>query len=511
MFALRYRITKPHYATNTRIGVATDGDRSFGTGGAHGVVYNRTNMQADNRRHPPQPCLGTSRLLPLLIGILTLGIGGAITFYVHHLEVAYQTSNERSDTIQFLATLRARVEGEINANLHIAHSLVALVATYPNINQQDFSVLAAEIMTGTGTIRNIALARDNIVSHVHPLAGNEKAVGLDFRSLPEQWGAVARAMETGGTVVTGPVQLVQGGTGLIARAPVFLRPDTAGLTADGKLRYWGLASVVLDYPRFLQETGITPSMDGYRLALRDAQTDKIMLGDSTLFDATDATVQEIGLPNGKWQLAAEHVGTASDIQHSHLPTVLALLGALINSVLIALLVRARQQAHTYAMHDYLTGLPNRRLLEDRLGQLVAQAQRNTSGFGVIFVDLNGFKRINDDHGHQAGDGVLAEVAQRLLACVRSIDTVARIGGDEFVIAINGVRTVHELDPVLHKIRIALQAPLYHAGVDIAIGASMGAAHYPSEGQTLDQLLHRADQAMYNDKGAQVHVLHDRRA
>lgn len=154
------------------------------------------------------------------------------------------------------------------------------------------------------------------------------------------------------------------------------------------------------------------------------------------------------------------------------------------------------QAH----HDGLTGLANRWLLTDRFRLAVERAKRSGLSFALLMVDLNGFKSINDNHGHAAGDEVLVVTAQRLLGSVRASDTVARIGGDEFVLLIESIEDPQEMLPIGEKLFDTLTDPMtLNAGVVAQLGASIGIALYPDDGLKLKDLLHVADQAMYECK------------
>jgi diguanylate cyclase (GGDEF)-like protein/PAS domain S-box-containing protein len=152
-----------------------------------------------------------------------------------------------------------------------------------------------------------------------------------------------------------------------------------------------------------------------------------------------------------------------------------------------------------AQHDDLTDLPNRGLLNDRLTQAIALSRRNQQKLAVLFLDLDRFKHINDSLGHDFGDRVLQIVAQRLLHCVRSSDTVCRQGGDEFVVVLSEIAHAQDADVCAAKILTALSAPFCIDEHDLYITASIGIATYPDDGREADNLLKHADLAMYHAK------------
>jgi diguanylate cyclase (GGDEF)-like protein/PAS domain S-box-containing protein len=160
-----------------------------------------------------------------------------------------------------------------------------------------------------------------------------------------------------------------------------------------------------------------------------------------------------------------------------------------------------QRIQHLADHDALTGLLNRRLLEDRLQQSITLARRNDALVAVMLIDLDGFKAVNDQFGHLMGDYALRTVARRLRECVRESDTVARLGGDEFVVLLSGQRVPEDSSLVAEKILVGLTEPVAAGGRRFEIGASIGISIYPRDGTTPEALLKHADAAMYRVKEA----------
>jgi diguanylate cyclase (GGDEF)-like protein/PAS domain S-box-containing protein len=151
-----------------------------------------------------------------------------------------------------------------------------------------------------------------------------------------------------------------------------------------------------------------------------------------------------------------------------------------------------------ALHDALTNLPNRVLLRDRIESALARAQRDGSGVAVLFLDLDGFKVLNDTHGHAAGDEILRVVAERLRAAVRTDDTVARFGGDEFVIVCHDVVNEERAGTIAHRVAAAVAVPVALHGRDVVVNASIGVV-LGRPGAVPDVLVHDADTAMYDAK------------
>jgi len=162
----------------------------------------------------------------------------------------------------------------------------------------------------------------------------------------------------------------------------------------------------------------------------------------------------------------------------------------------------KEQQHALEMmahYDMLTQLPNRTLFADRFQQAIAHSIRQHSLLGVIFLDLDGFKPINDNYGHEIGDQVLIEVAQRIKASIRLDDTASRLGGDEFAILLNDISSVEHCERLVSRLLRTIQLPYRIDGDIIQLGASMGVTLYPLDQSDADTLLRHADQAMYQSK------------
>lgn len=219
---------------------------------------------------------------------------------------------------------------------------------------------------------------------------------------------------------------------------------------------------------------------------------------------------------------AANLAAQAQIQRSYQKTLLLTLGLGLVAVFLALgiawhtlrqerLHRAQIQAHLNelehsraalqeeATHDPLTGLANRRLFYDRLQQAIRHAQRYGGHLGLLYLDVDRFKAINDVHGHHVGDIVLTEISRQLTACVRESDTVARLGGDEFVVLLEGVQGRQDCVSAAQKIEEALASNALFSAWHVEVEASIGQSLYPADGTDEDSLIRAADAAMYRMK------------
>jgi diguanylate cyclase (GGDEF)-like protein len=168
---------------------------------------------------------------------------------------------------------------------------------------------------------------------------------------------------------------------------------------------------------------------------------------------------------------------------------------------IVLFVMKKKQRHLIkcAYEDFLTGLPNRVMFHDHLKQAILLSNRKKNSVGILFIDLDRFKPVNDNYGHAIGDELLRMVGERLLQCVRAVDTVARLGGDEFAIILTDITKENAPEIIAQKIIESLSQPFNVVGHFVSISVSVGIAVYPKHGEEIDTILKRADEAMFQAK------------
>lgn len=237
--------------------------------------------------------------LALAASILAAGL--ALDLFLQHQLMQRHRDHLLFEVTQELAILRARIEKEITANLLLIQGAAHFVALNPDLSGERWDSYARQAMREPNLLRNLTAAPDLIIAYVYPRLGNEAILGIDYRRLPEQWEQVRKARDSGRLVVAGPLALIQGGTGLVGRAPVMV-PD-----AEGD-RFWGLISAVLDIDR-LFETVALHEFAPLRLAIRGldgkGENGAVFFGDPALFEPKRAAIQmPIRFPAGSWQMAA---------------------------------------------------------------------------------------------------------------------------------------------------------------------------------------------------------------
>lgn len=310
----------------------------------------------------------------------------ATTFIVRS-EEARQRQELRLQTVLQVSSIRAKAEGTINSTLFLTRGVVAYIASHPEINQEQFHQLAKDLLLHDAHIRNMALARNNVITHMYPIKGNEAAVGLSYMDHPQQKGAVLRAIETRKTVVAGPVNLVQGGTGFISRTPIFLTPSGK---ETGSGSYWGIASMVIDMDTLFEIAGISSTTaKGLRIAVRGkdglgAEGD-LFFGDEIIFKS-DPVLLNVTLPEGSWQIAAiPEKGWNIDCDRA----VFIKFSGILVSTMLALsiwLIGRLSRERALRKAEEATAEADRKVKElaDTLSQVVYRADANT--FETLYIN-----------------------------------------------------------------------------------------------------------------------------
>ncbi|WP_326539535.1 response regulator [Pseudorhodoferax sp.] len=234
-----------------------------------------------------------TRLLMGLLALLLAGIG----VFIDRMDAERHLQVQRSELQGRLAELSDRLNNLLISDLQLVRGLVSVINLDPALGQARFEQAVRPLLDGRTQLRNIGAAPDMVIRMMVPIEGNEAAIGLDYRKVPAQIEAAERARVTRQVVLAGPVPLVQGGHGLIARLPVYLEGD----------RFWGLVSAVIDSDRLFQQAGLTDLKLPFELAIRGADAagadGRVFFGDAALFERRPV-LADVQLPHGSWRLAA---------------------------------------------------------------------------------------------------------------------------------------------------------------------------------------------------------------
>ncbi len=235
----------------------------------------------------------------LVVGICLLPVG----FYVDHLHLRNQERDLRDSVLTRLSLLRATLEGNITSNAQLVQGLAASISVEPDLSTGKFMQLAQYLFKERSQLRNIGAAPDLVIRYMYPLEGNEAAIGTNFRNHPKQLKAALQARDSGNLILDGPVDLVQGGQGFIARVPIFLDKNETGKEKV----FWGLISAVIDVEQLYTASGLQDLAQEFDVALQRNDTlekGEVFFGEDRVFDQHPVLL-DISLPNkGSWRMAA---------------------------------------------------------------------------------------------------------------------------------------------------------------------------------------------------------------
>ena len=455
---------------------------------------NKLTKESDTSPVRAQLTAWFARWKSALAGLLAFCVALSIAEYIVELEARERATLQRVAMFSYISELRTHVSQKLNSAFLQAAGLESyLVVRHNDLERAEVNAILEELSRSAPTIRNISVAVGYRIAYLYPAAGNEQAIGLDYRTIRGQWPDVEKASQTGNPVLVGPLDLIQGGRGIIYRSPIFVRG-----------RYWGMLSTVYDAPMLLQDIFGNIEDDRFDFAVRKltestAHSDDAIWGQQSHFEESNIEVLQIPLSGGPWEIAIAPKRAPVEGRTILLLRGLSLLLALVLGWSVYLTLEHRTLLAQVAMHDPLTGLPNRRLVEDRLKRALRRQRRNRHAVGVIlFIDLDQFKRINDVHGHRAGDSVLQAVGTQITRALRATDTIGRWGGDELLVLMEKTDRATAED-LTERIRQVFESPVNYQDTTIKVSASIGRAVFPDDGTSLIELVRVADKRMYEDK------------
>lgn len=419
-------------------------------------------------------------------------ITAVLVFILLHFLIELQHQKYKAEetlkSSNYANLLRTKVDRELNSLLFISNGLASYITVYQGeLEPEKLKLILKDLWQRSKHVRNLGVAIGYRLTYVYPETNNKKIIGMDFRDIPQQWPKVKQAIDTKQGVLDGPIELIQGGQGMVYRYPVHI---------DGK--YWGIISTVIDTEAFLKAAFKNTSRE-HEFAVRPADTKKVFFGDPSLFSDKDTFKQISLVPNGKWEWAIK--SHASSLTNQILIFKIAsFFISLIFGFLTYYLLKDRYRLSEDAMLDSLTNLPNRRLLEDRMQVAFHSVKRNRKLMAIMVIDIDYFKKINDTYGHDFGDEVLRMVALLIKSSLRETDTVSRVGGDEFIVVLKDVNSIQNVVSIATKLNLELAQPMSILGKEVSVHLSIGISIYrPNRSITLKQLNKEADIALYQSK------------
>jgi diguanylate cyclase (GGDEF)-like protein len=411
-------------------------------------------------------------------------------FISHFLNLQKQKlkADEALKSSVYGSLLWTEVDRELNSLLFISNGMASFISAYrDDLRPEKIKFILKDLWERSKHVRNLGVAVGYKLTYVYPEANNLKIIGTDFRDIPQQWPKVKQAVDTRQGVFDGPVELIQGGQGFIYRYPIYL---------DGE--YWGIMSTVIDTNKFL-DAAFKNTPKNHQFSIRTSDDKKVFYGDPKLFTDKDTYQQTSIVPNGKWEWAIKNHTNAFTDQLIFYQLIGFLL-SLLSGATAYRTIQSVGMLSEQAMQDSLTHLPNRRLLQKRMDVAYYSCKRLHKMMAILIIDIDYFKKINDNYGHDFGDEVIKVVANGIKATLRDSDTVSRVGGDEFIVLLKEFKVLDNVHAIAHKLTEVFASPWLVLDKEITIHLSIGISVFnPDDPVSLKALLKEADIALYDSK------------
>ncbi len=389
---------------------------------------------------------------------------------------------------------KSELERLVFTNKTLVQGFEAYVLVNPKLDQAEADTYLKNLLSkNENQIRNIGLIQDTTIIWNYPVEGNTAAIGVDLAKIDSQKDLVLKVKNELVPIFQGPVDLVQGGTGFIIRLPI-VREDSG---------YWGQISIVLKGDEILEEISSYADQAGLNVALFNDQNKELPFYGS--IDGVSESPLTFDIDPGfiDWKVAVlPRDGWENNLLILGIVIFLTVSIAVGAGLLTFRALRINYQLRIMSSHDSLTGLFNRHYLNEYQTMVFAAARRNNRQVGLISMDLNHFKKINDTYGHNVGDLVLIETARILKKNVRTNEAAFRLGGDEFLIIMPDIKDREELNQAKERLAKSFEDDFYRAELSEKLTLSIGTSLYPEDGEDIDALLQIADEEMYAHKKEQ---------
>lgn len=428
------------------------------------------------------------KIFSIIISIIvTLGI--LITLInVKKGQLLIEEKNSKLVATQEVNKLSNNLQTILNVSMQYVEFFNIVIKNNPNISFDLIENYANSILKYNNIINNISIAPDGVVKYIYPKEGNEDAIGHNLLEDPERKKYIEICIETKEAVTQGPVEAVQGGLKIFNRKAIFIHDD-------GKDKFWGICAVTVDFDKLLDVFGISSEKDNYLYAIRVSKVNEnedFNWGCTEIFNK-NAIVKNIYLPNQDWEIAIYPKAGWNGSTSISFSVYLILI---IIFIIIYFYINHYQQIKEAAKLDPLTGILNKKYFEKYAKR---RMKKNNKYHGLILIDLNKFKNINDKLGHPIGDRVLKETVNRIKLIVSDNDKLGRIGGDEFFLFINDVKDQKEIDKIIKSIENKMKVPMEFGDIKVEVSCSLGLAIYNKDSTSYNELYKIADKRMYEKK------------
>jgi len=392
-------------------------------------------------------------------------------------------------SLQTVSNMADYVRYSIETRLMILKGYEVYVMTDPGVTEDFTLEYLKNLVNGDPLIRNIGIIKDTTIIFNYPKETNIKAIGVDLATVPNQRDAILKVKESLEPVFLGPVDLVQGGRGFIARTPIVV---------DGV--YWGQISIVLRADEIEKMFLDYATERNLKIAMFNGSPEEknLIIGNADILKQ-QPIFNTISIMETEYTIAAIESVPAFSAGSRGVSLSLAIAAALLMAWLTYYVLMKNAQIKFQASIDSLTNVHNRSYLDFFIKGLFGREKVNLKRIGIVEMDIDDFKSINDNYGHQAGDAALKIIASSLQALCRKTETIFRMGGDEFLIIFNDIGSQESFDIIMDRILKGLPRVLHYRGHDIPLSMSFGSALFPEDGEHFEELFRHADRQMYENK------------
>ena len=395
------------------------------------------------------------------------------------------------ETTDRYMVFESRVQRMIYSNVTLLQGYEAYIKLEPNLEAEvSYRYMDKLLATNSNYIRNVGVLKDTTIIWNYPQESNAEAIGVDLSKVKEQQELVLKVKRELKPVMQGPVNLVQGGTGFIVRLPIVME-DTG---------YWGQIAIVLKSDKILDEIEFYAKDSGLDITIYNRENKLTPFYGSINSDSNSKLEFAVDPDFIDWSITVSSSnGWVDNWLLFMLLFAFSVCICVSAGVLVYKYIKSNNKIVAMSILDSLSGLFNRHFLNKYQEIVFAAARRKEYKLGIMLLDLDHFKKINDTYGHGVGDMVLVETARILKASTSKKETAFRLGGDEFLLILPEIENVESLLLAKEQLLDRFEREFNIFGYSIKVFPSIGYAIFPEDGDDLDTLLHTADKLMYLEK------------
>ena len=429
----------------------------------------------------------TSKKKGLILAILTTCVLLVILFLAELLLYNVFFTQKKNNISEDFIIIENYIDNVINTNFNMLKGFYVYVETTDDFNEENVYKYLELLFKDSNTfIRNVGIIEDTTIIWNYPPDTNREAIGVDLSKIESQRDMILKVKYDGISIMQGPVQLVQGGIGFIIRLPL-IRDEV----------YFGQISIVFDGDQFYEFLGDLEEQFDIHLKI-NSETDVVYAQNYS----NDSRDLKFNLSNDffSWDIYVQpsEGWSQGTFWFTLIPFSVIVFSVLIGFKIYTLYIDTAFDKHN-ANHDSLTGLYNRHYLYKYSDSLFKIAKINQYNIGIVVIDIDHFKLVNDTHGHKTGDEILIRFSTKMKQELREGQEIFRIGGDEFVIILENISDKALLDSISLRFKQTIKNYRIMEDPELSISISVGTSMFPADGGNLDVLYNIADEHMYSDK------------